>query len=97
MDNEAWLDEVSRRMRTQLADVEVSRPDGATVSISRGLRTVVFHATGTRVLLAPSFAAGGTFGSRLQARVQHLGIEHYGVSEATIDVAVGAAMAHLHG
>jgi hypothetical protein len=45
--------------------------------------------------IAPTFAAGGTIASRLESRVQHLDILTFVISEATIDVAVEAVLAHL--
>jgi hypothetical protein len=95
MRSSEWLREVQTRVRLALPDVETSQADDETIGITRGLRTIVLHAAGEQVLLAPSFAAGGTIGSRLQDRVQHLEIEQYRISEATIDVAVDAVCAHL--
>jgi hypothetical protein len=90
-----WLDEVARAVLEWNADVEVSRPEPETLGVSIGLRTVVIHTSGSQAWLAPSFAAGGTIGSRLQDRVQHQDIQQYGVNEATIEVAVDAVIAHL--
>lgn len=90
-----WLNEIHARVVQRFADLQASRPEPETLGLSRGLRTVVIHVDGRQAWLAPSFAAGGTLGSRLQDRVQHLDIQQYAVAEATVDVARDAAVAHL--
>jgi hypothetical protein len=90
-----WLDELGRRASEQLAGVEIFRASEDTLTLAFGNRGVTAHDAGDVVWLAPSFAAGGTLGSRLHDRVQHLDITTYGVSEATVDVAVDAVVAHL--
>ena len=50
---------------------------------------------GEAVLFSLSFSAGGSIGSRLADRVQHMDITSYIISEQTIDVAVDAVIAHV--
>ena len=95
MDGAAWLDDIARRVLERTSDVEISRPDAETLGLSLGLRTVVVHASGDTAFLAPAFTVGGTLGSRLQDRVQHLEIAQYSISEDTIDVATEIIVSHL--
>lgn len=97
MDGPVWLSEVAQRASERNSDVEVSRPDEETLGLSRALRTVVIHVNGTQAWFAPSFVAGGTLRSRLQDRVQHLDIQYYAVSDATVYVVVEAVLTHLAG
>jgi hypothetical protein len=92
-----WLDELGRRAADRLAGIEIFRASADTLSMALGTRAVTAHDDGDVIWLAPSFAAGGTLGSRLQDRVQHLEIQQYGINEATISVAVDAVLAHLRG
>jgi hypothetical protein len=95
MDGSEWLDEVRRRISERLPEAEASRPEPETLTLSAGLRVIVLHDAGDVVLFSPSFVAGGSIGSRLQDRVQHLDITSYGINEATVDVAVDAVLGHL--
>jgi hypothetical protein len=95
MNGAAWLDELARRVVEQLADVEQFRSDPKTLSLARGTHGVTAHDDGDVMWLAPSFAAGGTIGSRLESRVQHLQIEQFGINEATIPIAVDSVVGHL--
>ena len=95
MNGTEWLDELARRVVEQLDNVETYRVDPDTLTLALGSRGVTAHDAGDLVWLAPSFAAGGTIGSRLQDRVQHLDIQQYGINEATVDVAVDAVLSHL--
>jgi hypothetical protein len=95
MNGSDWLDDVARRVCERVSNVDVSHPDDKTLGLSSGLRTVVIHVDGAQAWLAPSFAAGGTLGSRLKHRVQHLDIQQYSVVEATVEAAVDAVSSHL--
>jgi len=69
----------------RLDEVAVSHPDSETLGLSIGLRTVVIHTDDGQAWLAPSFAVGGTLGSRLQDRVRDLDIQQYGINGATVN------------
>ncbi len=95
MEGTIWLDEIALRVTERFGLVEISRPDGNTLSLMYAQRLVVLHATGTQALLAPSISTGSTIESRLRDRVCHLDIQQYGIAEATVDVAVDAVLSHL--
>jgi hypothetical protein len=95
MDGKEWLDEVQRRILDRALGADVSRPDLATLTLAIGVRAIVLHDAGDVILFSPSFAAGGSIGSRLQDRIQYLDITRYGIDEVTVDVAVDAFLAHL--
>jgi len=90
-----WLDELARRVLSRLSSVEQFRADPKTLSLALATRGVTAHDAGDVIWIAPSFAAGGTIGSRLQDRVQHLDIQQYGINERTVDDAAHAVVAHL--
>jgi len=90
-----WLGLVEDAVRAHLPDGEVSRPDDDMLTIAVGTRGVVLHATGNTVILAPSFAAGGTIGSRLKDHVQHLEMTSYAVTDKTVVSAADAVVGHL--
>jgi hypothetical protein len=90
-----WLRLVEAAVQARIPDVEVTRADEATMSVSRGLRVVVAHVVGDVAIIAPSFAAGGSIASRLESRVQHLDVQSYGLSETAADAAADAVIAHL--
>lgn len=95
MTGREWLDELARRVREQLPDVELTRVDAKTLTLSVGKRGVAAHDAGDAVWLSPSLEQGGPLASRLEDRVQHLEIEQYGITEPTIDVALDAVLSHL--
>jgi hypothetical protein len=78
-----------------MADVEATRTDDETMSLSRGLRVVVVHVVGDVAIVAPSFAAGGTIASRLASRVQHLEPTSFGLHPEGADAAAISVVAHL--
>lgn len=95
MKDAEWLGLVEGVVRAQLPLADVSRPDDDMLTIALGNRGVVLHATGNTVILAPSFAAGGTIGSRLKDRVQHLEMTSYAMTDKTVEPAANAVVGHL--
>ena len=90
-----WLDELARRAREQLPDVELTRVDAQTLVLALSERGVAAHDAGDAIWLSPSLTQGSPLTSRLEDRVQHLQIEQYGIAEPTIDVALDAVVDHL--
>jgi hypothetical protein len=90
-----WLDELANRVAEQLAEVEVFRASSDTLTLALGPRGITAHDDGDMMWIAPTFAAGGSIASRLESRVQHLDILTFGISEATVDVAVDSVVGHL--
>jgi hypothetical protein len=95
MQADEWLRLVEGVVRTQMPDVDVSRPDDDMLTLALGTRGVVLHATGNTIILAPSFAAGGTIGSRLKDRVQHLEMTSYAITHGTVASAADTVVGHL--
>jgi hypothetical protein len=90
-----WLSLTERAVRARLPDVEISRPEAHMLTFALGTRGVVLQAQGDAVIVAPSFAVGGTIGSRLRDRVQHLDMMSYGVTAANVERAADAVAGHL--
>ena len=90
-----WLGLVEGLVRTHLRYVDASRPDDDMLTVALGDRGVVLHVTGNTITLAPSFAAGGTIGSRLKDRVQHLEMTSYEMTDRTVAAAADAVVGHL--
>jgi hypothetical protein len=90
-----WLGLTEGAVHARLPEVEISRPDDDMLTLALGTRGVVLHDSGGVALLAPSFAAGGTIGSRLKDRVQHLEMTSYAMTEATVGPAADAVVGHL--
>jgi hypothetical protein len=90
-----WLGLTEDAVRARLPEVEISRPDDDMLTLALGTRGVVLHATGNVVILAPSFAAGGTIGSRLKDRVQHLEMTSYALTDKTVVPAADVVVGHL--
>jgi len=82
-------------VRATLPDVQISRPDEDLLTVNLGTRTIVVHVVDDVAILAPSFAAGGTIGSRPQDRVQHLEMTSYGLTPEAAGAAAAAALEHL--
>jgi len=95
MDAPAWLTLIERSVRAALASVEISRPDDDLLTLNLGTRTVMLHVVGDVGILAPSFAAGGTIGSQLQDRVQHLEMTPYALTPEAASAAAAATLGHL--
>jgi hypothetical protein len=95
MNAPAWLTLIEKGVRAALPGVEISRPDDDLLTLSLGTRSAVLHVVGDVAILAPSFAAGGTIGSRLQDRVQHLEMTSYALTPEAGSVAVSLAVGHL--
>jgi hypothetical protein len=95
MDANAWLEAVEHAVFEQMEDSEVSRADDDTLTLALGTRGVVLHTARGIVLLAPSFAAGGTIASRLESRVQHLEPMSFALSDGTVSTAASEIVAHL--
>lgn len=95
MDAAAWLSLIDDAVRAALPNVEISRPDYDLLTFSLGTRSVVLHVVDDIGILAPSFAAGGTIGSRLQDRVQHLEMQSYATNDASARPAADAVLGHL--
>jgi hypothetical protein len=95
MDAGEWLGLIAGAVRAHLSEVEISRPDDDMLTLALGTRGVVLRAVGATVILAPSFAAGGTIGSRLADRVQHLEMTSYAMSKDTIVPVADAVVGHL--
>jgi hypothetical protein len=95
MPPDTWLRAVEATVRESLPDVVSSWPDDDMLTLALGTRAVVLQVMGNTVIFAPSFAAGGTIGSRLADRVQHLEITSYANSATTVAGAGDAAVAHL--
>lgn len=68
MDAGGWLSLIEAAVRARLPDVEISRPDVDMLTLALGTRGTVLQATGGTVIIAPSFAVGGTLGSWLANR-----------------------------
>lgn len=96
MDAAEWLRLVEDAVHASLPNVEISRPDDDMLTLALGARGVVLQVSGNVALLAPSFAAGGTIGSRLQDRVQHLERTSYGLTREAASAAASAVLGHLH-
>jgi hypothetical protein len=90
-----WLRDVERVVCATLPNVEISRPDDGMLTLALGTRAVVLQVAGDTVIFAPSFAAGGTIGSRLADRVQHLEMTSYAHAPEAVTAAAGAVVAHL--
>lgn len=89
-----WLRRLERIVQVHVADVEITHTDDATISLALGLRIVVAHVIDDVAILAPSFSAGGTIGSRLESRVQHLDVTSFGMDERSADAAAAMVVAH---
>lgn len=84
MDAPAWLSLIRDAVCAALHDVEISRPEDDLLTLSLGTRSVVIHVVGDVAILAPSFAAGGTIGSRLENRVQHMEMTSYALTPESV-------------
>jgi hypothetical protein len=95
MDSATWLGLIEGAVHAALPHVDVSRSDDDLLTLSLGTRSAVVHVVDDVAILAPSFAAGGTIGSRLQDHVQHLEMTSYALTPDAASAAASIAVGHL--